>query len=211
MKALVTDAEIASLLALAGVDFEGANLNGLASQVEVALRELQAHRADARARRALPLFVPGQPSEGEIMEAIGSPIFVAANPTEEGERRSVEMLRGVIREVLHLRQHVTHVQTVARGERDRRMAAEANVAKLTVQRDALTVAVLRLNEAGATSPNVVVGERTPLWEPPISDRSERWREAQARIEAATEAGKDAAQADMDIVLEEHMKHLGFEP
>lgn len=205
MNALLTDVEIAALLALAEVDFEGASLYGLAFQVEAALRELQAHRADARARAWLPMFVPGQPSEGEMAAALDKCIGYARLSQDD----VATTLRGVLREVLHLRQHVTHVQTVANGERARREAAEANVAKLTVQRDALTVAVLRLNEAGATSPDVAVVERSPLWEPPVADRSERWREAQARIEAATEAGKDPEQADMDIVLEEHVKHLGF--
>lgn len=168
---------------------------------------------DARARGALPMFVPGQPSEGEMVNALDElAAFVSADPDDEHLRSAETLVRGVLREVLHLRQHVTHVQTVARGERDRRMAAEAEVAKLIVQRDALTLAVLKLHEAGATSPSVsVVGARAPLWEPPIADRSQRWIEAQARIEAATSAGKDAAQADMEIVLEEHMKHIGFEP
>lgn len=205
MKHLVTDAEIAEMLATAADDF--------AVDVEDALRELQAHRADARARGALPMFVPGQPSEGEMVKALDElAVFVSADPDDEHLRSAETLVRGVIREVLHLRQHVTHVQTVARGERDRRMAAEAEVAKLIVQRDALTLAVLKLHEAGVTSPSVsVVGARAPLWEPPIADRSQRWIEAQARIEAATSVGKDAAQADMNIVLEEHMKHIGFDP
>ena len=214
MNSLVTDAflKIAHNAVHDARDRGEAMVNMDVDFASVALAELQQHRHGARARGALPMFVPGQPGEGEMVAALDElAVFVSDDPDDEHLRAAEKLIRGVIREVLHLRQHVTHAQTVARGERDRRMAAETNVAKLTLQRDALTMAVLKLHEAGATSPDVAIVNRTPLWEPPVADRSDRWREAQDRIEAATSAGKDAAQADMDIVLEEHLKHLGFPP
>jgi len=183
-----------------------------AESMGLALAELQRHRADTRARGALPMFVPGQPTEGEMVKALDElAAYVSAAPDDERLRASEKLLRGALREVLHLRRHVTLVQEVARRERDARMAAEKDSGTLTAEKNALMVAVVKLVNDGATSPDVAVISRTPLNAPPIEDRSPRWQEAAARIEAAEAKGADPAQADMDIVLEEHLKHLGFVP
>ena len=91
------------------------------------------------------------------------------------------------------------------------MDVESKIAMLTDEKEALMAAVVKLHMDGRTSPDVAVITRTPLNAPPIEDRSERWREAGARIEAAEAAGKDPNPLDLDIVLEEHLKHAGFDP
>lgn len=198
MNSLVTDAEILS--AMSDAD----------PVTYAALDELRRHRADARARGALPIFVPGQPSAGEMTEALGFAVYAGPNSTDRDETDAVATIRGVIREVLHLREQVTRVQTIARVERDRRMAAEKKLGQKETENAALMRGIVALHESGLRAAEVGIVTRSPLNMPPIEDRSPRWQEASARIEAATNDGRDPDPADLEIVLSEHLKHEGFD-
>lgn len=174
----------------------------MAALVTLALRELRLHMLDARARGDLPAHVAGQPSPGEILSVL---------TPESMPKEQADMVRQVVREVVHLRGALTRVQNTGTHERDLRMKAEAERAKIEKENNALRAAIVSVCEHGASAPNVDIIVRTPLTMPPIEDRSLVWREAETRISKAVDAGQDPDPADLEIVQREHLKHVGFDP
>lgn len=202
MNSLLTDAEIARLidetLALQVAEWGSPTLHS-------ALLELQEHRRDVRARGVLPIFVPGQPGEGEMVDALTALVSKDATPDEREQAHN--LMRGVLFEVLHLRRQVTRVQMHATNEQELRRRADVERMDAVAERDQLLVALRELGRRKAKEPAVIT--RTPVPDPPIDQRSPAWREASKRIDEAVDAGRDPDPADVDIAMREKLKSVGF--
>lgn len=202
MNSLLTDAEIDRLIdeaqALQVAEWGSPTLHA-------ALVELQKHRQDARARRVLPLFVPGQPGEGEMVDALTT--LTDKNAMLDARERAHELLRSLLFEVLHLRRQVTHVQMVATNERDLRCRADRERMDAVADRDNL---LGRLRELSRRKPEPTVITRMPIPDPPADQRSKVWQEASKRIDEAVDAGRDPDPADVDIAMREKLKSAGFD-
>lgn len=206
MTSLLTDAEIARLI-------DEAQALGVAEwgspTLSAALLELQAHRRDAHARGAIPLFVSGQPSEGEMVDALTALVSKDVSPNERNQ--AYALMRDLLFEVLHLRHQVTRVQMQATNEQELRRRADRERTDATADRDNLIVALRELSrkKLRTDGPEVAVVSRTPLPEPPTEKRSPEWQAASKRIDAAVDAGRDPDQADVDIAMREQLKAEGF--
>lgn len=198
MSALVTMKDVTTMLAT----FDWSSLpTDQAAMMRALLEELRRHMLDARARGELPAHVAGQLSPGEILSGL---------EVSEMSPEKADLARAVVREVVHLRKALTNAQNIGTRERDQRMRAEKALAKVEKENNAIRAGIVSICEHGAAAPDVDIIVRTPLTMPPIEDRSPRWREAEARIAKAADEGRDPDQKDLDIVLQEHLKHEGFD-
>lgn len=212
MKALVTDREIECLIEEAW-SAQGEEI--FSPALTVALTELQAHRRDARARGALPIFVAGQSSEGELVDALSAHGEANSDLTRDAYEWSHAILRGAIAELLHLRKHLTLVQMKTTEERELRLRAERERTDAIAERDAMLVALRewsrRKSKIAPVEPKVeaAVVSRTPV-EIPDDKQSAAYKAAAARIDAAVDAHRDPDPADLDLVMREQLISAGFD-
>lgn len=208
MNSLLTDAEIDRLLeetqALEVAEWGSATLHA-------ALLELQAHRRDARARGAIPMFVSGQPSEGEMVDALT--ILTGGSHIPDAYNRAHGLFRGLIFEVLHLRRQVTRVQMQATNEQELRRVADRERMDAIAERDAILIATRELSrtreKVRPSKVEAATVNRTPV-EIPDDKQTPEYKAAAARIAAAVDANRDADQADIDFVMREQLKSAGFD-
>ena len=179
---VVSEEEIQNLLFLAGDDFAG---HSVPETLWHLVEEVRRHRADARARWQVPPLRGDVLSLGEMHEALA----LSASRHRHEQRPAREKMKQVIREVVHLREQLTRAQSLATNERDFRIRAmeECNRAKA----EATLLREMLVTQSGKVAP--------------VDKRSARWIEAEKRVSAAVDSGKDPSPEDMATIMDERLK------